>query len=121
MRGKASAEFLFDAEIERTLHARRRQARQEKLESEEEVVTVHSDSESEEEAMGENPPPPERLLGDYGVVNTPGRRLTIVNQPVNVRNSKLHPSTITQPETKACTRKVKKDPKKCLQRIMTER
>src|SRR3954466_795002 len=95
MRGKASAKFLFDAEIERTLHARRRQARQEKLESEEEVVTVHSGSESEEEVMGENPPPPERLLGDYGVANTPGGRLTIVNQPVNVPNFQLHPSTIT--------------------------
>src|SRR3954467_4060766 len=119
MRGKASAEFLFDAEIERTLHARRRQARQEKLESEEEVVTVHSDSESEEEVMGENPPPPERLLGDYGVANTPGGRLTIVNQPVNVPNFQLHPSTITQLERKPFTGKVNEDANKHLQRFLT--
>src|SRR3954468_11884809 len=118
MRGKSSADLSFDAEIERTLHARRRQARQEKLESEE-VVTVHSDSESEEEVMGENPPPPERLLGDYGATNTPGGRLTIVNQPVNAANFQLHPSTINQLERKPFTGKVNKDANKHLQRFLT--
>ncbi|XP_050889424.1 uncharacterized protein LOC127094661 [Lathyrus oleraceus] len=43
--------------------------------------------------MGENPLPPERLLGDYGGANAPIRRLTIVNQPVNVANFQLHPTT----------------------------
>src|SRR3954471_10539424 len=119
MRGKALAEFLFDAEIERTLHARRRQAHQEKLKSEEEVVTVHSDSESEEEVMGENPPPPERLLGDYGAANTPGGRLTIVNQPVNAAKFQLHPSTINQLERKPFTGKVNEDANKHLQRFLT--
>ena len=46
MRGKASAEFPFDTEIERTFHSRRRQARLAKLSSEEELISVHSDSES---------------------------------------------------------------------------
>ncbi|XP_058784461.1 uncharacterized protein LOC131659268 [Vicia villosa] len=66
-------------EIERTLHARRIQARLGKLESEEEVVLVHSssDTESEEEIMGQNPPAPEKLLGDYGRANSLGGRLTI--------------------------------------------
>ena len=50
--------------------------------------------------MGENPPPPERLLGDYGGANAPTGRLTIVSQPVNVVNFQLHPSTINQPEKK---------------------
>src|SRR3954471_9902846 len=121
MRGKASAEFLFDAEIERTLHARRRQARLAKLEPEEEIVSVHSDSESEseEETMGENPPPPERLLGDYGDANTPGGRQTIVNQPVNAANFQLHPSTINQLERKPFTGKVNEDANKHLQRFLT--
>src|SRR3954469_4888449 len=120
MRGKASAEFLFDAEIERTLHARRRQALQAKLESEEEVITVYSgsDTESGEEIMGEVPPP-ERLLGDYGARNTPGGRITIVNQPVNVPNFQLHPSTITQLERKPFTGKVNEDANKHLQRFLT--
>src|SRR3954463_13118247 len=121
MRGKASAEFLFDAEIERTLHARRRQARLAKLEPEEEIVSVHSDSESEseEETMGENPPPLERLLGDYGAANTPGGRQTIVNQPVNAANFQLHPSTINQLERKPFTGKVNEDANKHLQRFLT--
>src|SRR3954462_12505331 len=121
MRGKASAEFLFDVEIERTLHARRRQARQENLESEEEIISVHSgsDSESEGEVMGENPPAPERLLGDYGATNTPGGRLTIVNQPVNAANFQLHPSTINQMERKPFTGKVNEDANKHLQRFLT--
>src|SRR3954471_16116680 len=120
MRGKASAEILFDAEIERTFHARRRQARQAKLEFEEEVVSVHSgsDPESEVEIMGEVPPP-ERLLGDYGARNTPGGRLTIINQPVNVPNFQLHPSTITQLERKPFTGKVNEDANKHLQRFLT--
>src|SRR3954469_6087912 len=120
MRGKALAEFLFDAKIERTLHARRRQARREKLESEEEIISVHSGSDSEsEEVMGENPSPLERLLGDYGATNTPGGRLTIVNQPVNAANFQLHPSTINQLERKPFTRKVNEDANKHLQRFLT--
>ena len=95
MRGKSSANFSFDADPERTLRARLRQAKREKLElaekAEGEVVSVHSensdsDAETVPEIMAANPPPPppERLLGDYGGTNTPGGRMTIVNQPVNV-------------------------------------
>ncbi|XP_050889522.1 uncharacterized protein LOC127094786 [Lathyrus oleraceus] len=46
--------------------------------------------------MGENPPPPERLLGDYGGANARTGRLTIVNQPVNVANFQLHPTSSSQ-------------------------
>ena len=114
MRGKASADFLFDAEPERSLHKRLRQARLARLETEgesstpqeEEVPSIHSESESESESdnstMGEIPPP-ERLLGDYGGVNAPAGRLTIVNQPVNVENFQLHPSTIRQLENRPFT------------------
>ncbi|XP_050916622.1 uncharacterized protein LOC127131750 [Lathyrus oleraceus] len=48
--------------------------------------------------MADNPPPPERLLDDYGGANASIGRLTIVNQPVNVDNFQLHPSTINQLE-----------------------
>src|SRR4051812_29373056 len=121
MRGKTSAEFPFDAEIERTLHARHRQARLANLESEEEIVSVHSgsDSESEEEVMGENPPPPERLLGDYGAANTPGGRQIIVNNLVNAAKFQLHPSTINQLVRKPFTEKVNEDANKHLQRFLT--
>ena len=48
MRGKASADFYFNADPERTLRARLRQAKREKLEiaekAEEEVVSVHSEN-----------------------------------------------------------------------------
>src|SRR3954465_2521427 len=69
--------------------------------------------------MGENPPPPERLLRDYGVANNPGERLTIVNQPVNAANFQLHPSTINQLERKPFTGKVNEDANKHLQRFLT--
>ncbi|XP_050877193.1 uncharacterized protein LOC127080953 [Lathyrus oleraceus] len=105
----ASADFPFDAEIERTLRTRLRQARLARLESDEEQPSIHSGSDSglerEIKTMGENPPPPERLLGDYGGANAPTGRLTIVNQPVNVANFQLHPSTINQLERKHFTGK----------------
>ena len=111
MRGKSSADLPFDVESERSLHARLRKAKQARLEKSdakpEEEVSDHSDTgstsdtESETETvMGEHQ---ERLLGDYGVANTPGGRLTIVNQPVNVPNFQLHPSTINQLERKTFT------------------
>ncbi|XP_050918617.1 uncharacterized protein LOC127136055 [Lathyrus oleraceus] len=59
--------------------------------------------------MVDNPPPPERLLGDYGGANAPAGRLTIVNQPVNVANFQLHPSTINQLERKHFTGKIKEN------------
>ena len=46
MRGKPLANFPFDAEIDRTLHTGLRQARLERIGSEEEKIFVHSDSES---------------------------------------------------------------------------
>src|SRR3954466_6649225 len=110
MRGKASAEFLFDAEPERSLRARLQKARQERPETskatltvseseEEEVISVHSEhSDTESETMAADPPPVERLLGDYGGPNAPTGRLTIVNQPVNVAHFQLHPSAIRQLE-----------------------
>ncbi|XP_050918576.1 uncharacterized protein LOC127136012 [Lathyrus oleraceus] len=55
--------------------------------------------------MTDVPPPPERLLGDYGGANAPTDRLTIINQPVNVTNFQLHPSTINQLERKHFTGK----------------
>jgi hypothetical protein len=93
MRGKASAEFLFDGEPERLLRARHRKTRLELSEAtpiiseseKEEVVSIHSeDSDIVSETMAEAPPPVERLLGDYGGANAPTKRLTIVNQLVNV-------------------------------------
>ncbi|XP_050876203.1 uncharacterized protein LOC127079892 [Lathyrus oleraceus] len=69
--------------------------------------------------MGENPPPPERLLGDYRGANAPTGRLKIVNQPVNVANFQLHPSTINQLERKHFTGKVNEDANKHLQRFLT--
>jgi hypothetical protein len=113
MRGKASVDFPFDAEIERTLRARLRQAQLARLESEEEQPSIHSGSDlgSEREI--------ERMLGDYGGANAPTGRLTIVNQPVNVANFQLHPSTINQLEIKHFTRKVNEDANKHLQRFLT--
>ena len=66
MGGEPSTEFIFDAEVEKTLHQRCRNVR---LNSKEEVPSYHSDL--EKETMVENPPipPPERLLGDYGGAN----------------------------------------------------
>jgi hypothetical protein len=128
MRGKASADFSFDADPERTLRARLRQAKREKLEiaekAEKEVVAVHSensDSEAETtpEVMAAEPPPPERLLGDYGGNNTPGGRMTIVNQPVNVEQFQLHPSTINQLERRSFSGRVNEDANKHLQRFLT--
>ncbi|XP_050876350.1 uncharacterized protein LOC127080061 [Lathyrus oleraceus] len=108
MQGEPSAEFLFDVEIERTLHQRRRNAR---LNCKEEVPSDHSDSEKEtmvEIPQVPPPPPSERLLGDYGGANASGGRLIIVNQPVNMINFRLHPITINQLERKSFTEKVYK-------------
>ena len=69
--------------------------------------------------MGENPPPPERLLGDYGGANAPAGRLTIVNQSVNVPNFQLHPSTTRQLENISFTGKINEDANKYLHRFLT--
>ena len=116
MRGKSSADYLFDAEIERTCHARRRKAKRAILAGKEDKNSVHSGSESEAETMD---PPQERLLGDYGGTNAPGGRLTIVNQPVNVPNFQLHPSTITQLEKRSFSERVNEDANKHLQQFLT--
>ncbi|XP_058764184.1 uncharacterized protein LOC131637603 [Vicia villosa] len=91
MRGKASTDFPFNAEPERYLRARLRQAKRERLAEveREEETTVHSKHSDSESDTGSQPevhimadlPPPERLLGDYGRENNPAVRLTIVNQP----------------------------------------
>ncbi|XP_058774348.1 ethylene-responsive transcription factor ERN2-like [Vicia villosa] len=104
-----SADLPFDTEPERTLRARLRRAKQERLAASEgnptipeieEEVSVHpehsdSDAETIPETMAANPPPPvERLLGDYGGNNAPAGRMAIVNQPVNAAHFQLYPSTI---------------------------
>src|SRR3954465_4478566 len=131
MRGKTSAKLLFDAEPERSLHTRLREARQERPETskatltvseseEEEVILVHSEhSDTESETMAADPPPVERLLGDYGGTNAPTGRLTIVNQPVNVAHFQLHPSTIQQLEKRPFSGKINEDANKNLQRFLT--
>src|SRR3954467_9718440 len=131
MRGKASAELLFDAEPERLLRARLREVKQKRLASKEEspIVSESEDeerisisseqSESEPETMAADPPPPERLLGDYGGDNAPLGRMTIVNQPVNVAHFQLHPSTIRQLESKPFAGRINEDANKHLQRFLT--
>ncbi|XP_050896632.1 uncharacterized protein LOC127103410 [Lathyrus oleraceus] len=136
MRGKASAEFLFDAEPERSLRARIRKARHDRLEVTEEplivsdsekegTVSIHSEhsdsgnSDTEPETMAADPPPAERLLGDYGGANAPPGRMTIVNQPVNVAHFQLHPSTIRQLERRPFSGKINEDANKHLQRFLT--
>lgn len=64
--------------------------------------------------MAENPPPPKRLLGDYGMINAHDDRLTIVNQPVNVPNLQLHPITINQLERRPFSGKINEDANKHL-------
>src|SRR3954466_1374872 len=131
MRGKASAELLFDAEPERLLRARLREVKRKRLASKEEspIVSESEDeerisippeqSESEPETMAADPPPPERLLGDYGRDNAPLGRMTIVNQPVNVAHFQLHPSTIRQLESKPFAGRINEDANKHLQRFLT--
>src|SRR3954465_5089823 len=130
MRGKASAELLFDAEPERLLRARLREIKRKRLASKEEspIVSESEDeerisisseqSESEPETMAADPPPAERLLGDYGRANALLGRMTIVNQPVNVAHFQLHPSTIRQLESKPFSRRINKDANKHLQRFL---
>src|SRR3954466_10726926 len=131
MRGKASAELLFDAEPERLLRARLREVKRKRLASKEEspIVSESEDeerislsseqSESEPETMAADPPPPERLLGDYGRNNAPAGRMTIVNQPVDVAHFQLHPSTIRQLESKPFSGRINEDANKHLQRFLT--
>lgn len=69
--------------------------------------------------MAENPPPPERLLGDYVKANAWGGRLTIVNQPVNVPNFQMHPNTTNQLEKRPFIGKVNEDANKHIQRFLT--
>lgn len=69
--------------------------------------------------MGDNPTQPERLLGDNGMANASGGKLTIVNQPVNVPNFQLHPSTISPLERRTFLGKINEDANKHLQRFLT--
>src|SRR3954462_2436891 len=131
MRGKASAELLFDAEPERLLRARLREVKRKRLASkgespivseseDEERISISSEqSDSEPETMAADPPPPERLLGDYGRANAPLGRMIIVNQPVNVTHFQLHPSTIRQLESKPFAGRINEDANKHLQRFLT--
>lgn len=96
MRGMPSTDFPFEVKPERTSHTRLRQARKARLAEQEVDNLVQSDTESDREVnepvMADNTK--ERLLSDYGRENSPGIHLTIVNQPVNVANFQLHPTTI---------------------------
>src|SRR3954469_21676635 len=128
MRGKASAEFIFDAEPERSLRAILRKAKQERLEvlekilsasesDNEEILSIHSEhSDSEAETMAD---PVERLLGDYSGANAPAGRMTIVNQPVDVAHFQLHPALIRQLEKKPFSGRINEDANKHLQRFLT--
>ncbi|XP_058759898.1 uncharacterized protein LOC131633204 [Vicia villosa] len=128
MRGKASADFLFDAEPERSLQARLRKAKRDRLEAikenqtsseseRDEIFSIHSEhSDSEAETMAA---PVERLLGDYGGANAPTGRMTIVNQPVYVAHFQLHPATIRQLEKKPFSGRINEDANKHLQRFLT--
>ncbi|XP_050876716.1 uncharacterized protein LOC127080440 [Lathyrus oleraceus] len=69
--------------------------------------------------MGKNTPPPERLLGDYGMANASSGRLIIVNQLVNMPNFQLHPNTINQLERRPFSGKINEDANKHLQRYLT--
>ncbi|XP_058774825.1 uncharacterized protein LOC131649097 [Vicia villosa] len=69
--------------------------------------------------MAADPPSPEILLGDYGRNNIPSGRLTIVNQPVNVAQFQLHPSTINQLERRSFAGRVNEDANKHLERFLT--
>ncbi|XP_058746093.1 uncharacterized protein LOC131618961 [Vicia villosa] len=129
------ADFPFDAEPERTLHARLRQAKRERLaasegeqsirDKEEEEVSVNSensasDTETIPKTMAADPPPPvERLLGDYEGNKLPAGRMTIVNQPANAAQFQLHPSTINQLERHYFSGRVNEDANKHLQRFLT--
>src|SRR3954469_19281159 len=131
MRGNTSAELLFDAEPERLLRSRLREIKRKRLASkeespvvseseDEEVISIQSEqSDSEPKTMAADPPPPKRLLGDYGRDNAPLGRMTIVNQPVNVAHFQLHPSTIRQLESKPFAGRINEDANKHLQRFLT--
>ncbi|XP_050890469.1 uncharacterized protein LOC127095883 [Lathyrus oleraceus] len=69
--------------------------------------------------MAADPPPVERLLGDYRGANAPPGRMTIVNQPVNVAHFQLHPSTIRKLERRPFAGKINEDANKHLQRFLT--
>lgn len=113
--------FLFEAEPGRTLHTQLRQARQARLDNQEEVNSNHSYTElgrtAETPVMAENPE--ERLLGDYGRANVAGDCLPIFNQSVNVPNFQLHPTTICQLKKRPFTGKVNEHSNKHLQRFLT--
>ncbi|XP_058775235.1 uncharacterized protein LOC131649491 [Vicia villosa] len=134
MRGKPLAYLPFDTEPERTLRARLKRAKQERLTTsegnptipeKEEEVSVHlehsdSDTKTIPQTMIADPPPPvERLLGDYGGNNAPAGRMTIVNQPLNAAHFQLHPSTINQLERWSFLGRVNEDANKHLQRFLT--
>ncbi|CAJ2634893.1 unnamed protein product [Trifolium pratense] len=100
MRGQASAELLFDAEIEKTARANRKEARLRKLKEKEENSEVNFDTDEQvheevNEMADDNPPPPpvERLLGDYGARDRNRNRLTITNQPVTVNKFEINPGS----------------------------
>lgn len=131
MKGNPLVDFTFDAEPERTLHIRLRQARQARLDAseaetldskkEKEIeVSKHSNTESDKEREDSIvDEPQERFLGDYGGENAQLGRLTIVNQLVNVPNFQLHPTTIRQLEKRSFTWKINEDAIKHLQRFLT--
>lgn len=120
MRGKLLADFPFDIEPERSLHAPLRQARQAKMTDKEVDDLVESDTNSDreiEDSMAEDVE--ERLFGDYGRANASSGRLTIVNQLVNVANFQLHPTTIRQLEKRPFIGKINENVNKHLQRFLT--
>lgn len=103
MRGQASAELLFDAEIEKTCRANRKETQLRKRREREEASEVEIDTDEQVlevvEGMTEPPPPPppeERLLGDYGTRDRNRNRLTITNQPVTVNKFEINPGLLRE-------------------------
>jgi hypothetical protein len=122
MRGQASAELLFDAEIERTARANRKEARLRKLREKEGSSEVNSDTDEQVheevfEMAEETPPPPppaERLLGDNEARDRNRNRLTITNQPVTVNKFEINPGLLRELKEKQFAGKYNEDANKHL-------
>jgi hypothetical protein len=122
MRGQASAELLFDAEIERTARANRKEIRlrnlREKRGSSEVNSYKNEQVHKEVNEMAEDnpppPPPPERLLGDYGARDRNRIRLTITNQPVTVTKFEINPRFLRELKEKQFAAKYNEDANKHL-------
>lgn len=94
MQGESSINFLFGAEIGRTLRVNRKEARLQKVG--EKIGTSHQTSntettEEEQEIIMVKPQPAAKIfLADYEGGNAQGSRMTIVDQQVNVTHFQVN-------------------------------